>query len=77
MSKKHYPDAGIVTAVSTGFTDSHFFRDLNIVSYGYSPIVIPEEAFVSVHGNNERIGIDTFNRGVEIMTEIVTSFATQ
>lgn len=76
VSKKHYPDAGIVTSVLTGFTDSHFFRDLNIVSYGYAPIVVPEEDFVRFHGNNERIGIDTFNRGVEIMTEIVAAFAT-
>jgi acetylornithine deacetylase/succinyl-diaminopimelate desuccinylase-like protein len=76
VSKKHYPDAGIVTSVLTGFTDSHFFRDLNIVSYGYAPTVVPEEDLVRIHGNNERIGIETFNRGVEIMTEIVTSFTT-
>ncbi len=76
VTRKYYPDAGVATSVSTGFTDSHFFRDLNIVSYGYGPRVIPEEDFVRVHGNNERIGIDTFNRGVEIMTEIVAAFAT-
>ena len=76
VSKTYYPDAGIVTSVSTGFTDSHFFRDLNIVSYGYAPTVVPEDDLVRLHGNNERIGIETFNRGVEIMTEIVTSFTT-
>ena len=76
VSKTYYPDAGIVTSVSTGFTDSHCFRDLNIVSYGYAPTVVPEDDLVRLHGNNERIGIETFNRGVEIMTEIVTSFTT-
>ncbi len=74
VSKKHYPNTGVVAAVAAGFTDSHFFRDLGIISYGYAPILIPEEDARSVHGNNERIGIDTFNRGVEMMTEIVISF---
>ena len=76
VSRKYYPNTGVVAAVATGFTDSHFFRDLGIVSYGYAPILIPEEDARSVHGNNERIGIATFNRGVEMMVEIVTSFST-
>jgi acetylornithine deacetylase/succinyl-diaminopimelate desuccinylase-like protein len=77
VTRAHYPNASILTAVSTGFTDSHFFRDLGIVSYGYSPTVIPEQDLVSAHGNNERLDIDSFNRGLVIMTEIVNSFAAQ
>jgi acetylornithine deacetylase/succinyl-diaminopimelate desuccinylase-like protein len=76
VNKKHYPTAGMVPAVSTGFTDSHFFRDIGITSYGYSPLVVPEEFFQGTHGNNERIGIETFHQGVEMMTEIVRNFAT-
>jgi len=72
--KRHYPTAGLVTSVTGGFTDSHFFRDLGIVSYGFSPVIVPAAAAGSVHGNNERIGIDTFNEGVEIMTEVVREF---
>jgi acetylornithine deacetylase/succinyl-diaminopimelate desuccinylase-like protein len=75
ISEKHYPDAGVVAAVAPGFTDSHFFRDLGIVSYGYAPIVVPEEDIRSVHGNNERIVIATFRRGVDMMTETVAAFA--
>jgi len=77
VSRRHYPDAGIVTAVTSGFTDSHFFRDIGIVSYGFSPVMIEEGDARTVHGNNERIPIATFDRGVEIMTEIVRTFATQ
>ena len=77
VSKKHYPNAGVIAAVQAGFTDSHFFRDLGIISYGYGPYVIPEEDLGSVHGNNERIGIDTFNQGIEMMIEVVTSFTSQ
>ena len=77
VSEKHYPGAGVVAAVAGVFTDSHFFRDLGIVSYGYNPSVIPEEALISIHGNNERIGIDSFNQGVEMLIEIVKSFTFQ
>ncbi len=41
-------------AVSTGFTDSHFFRDRGIASYGYAPFLMPQADESGVHGNNER-----------------------
>jgi len=72
--RKHYPAAGIVAAVQGGFTDSHYFRERGIVSYGFGPFVIPSAAIASVHGNNERIAIDTFERGVEMMTEVIAAF---
>ena len=72
--RRHYPNAGLVASVTSGFTDSHFFRDLGIASYGFSPVIVPQAAAGSVHGNNERIGIDTFDEGVEIMTELVRDF---
>lgn len=75
VSLTHYPQAGVVGAVLSGFTDSHFFRDLGITSYGYSPIVVPEAYVRSVHGNNERVGVDSFKKGIEMMTEIVREFS--
>ncbi len=74
VTKRHYSVTKVIPAVSTGFTDSHFFRDIGITSYGYSPLVIRKDHLAGVHGNNERIGIDTFERGVEMMTEIVSRF---
>ena len=74
--RRHYPGAGIAPGVTSGFTDSHFFRDIDIESYGYSPSVRTTAQGSSVHGNNERIGVETFERGVEIMVETVTRFVT-
>ena len=54
----------IVPAVATGFTDSHFTRDLGIASYGFDPIVVPEYEFTRIHGNDERVNIAAFKRGV-------------
>jgi acetylornithine deacetylase/succinyl-diaminopimelate desuccinylase-like protein len=75
-TREHFPTAGIAPAVSTGFTDSHFLRDIGIASYGYIPSLRTEAQSAGVHGNNERIGIDAFKQGVRIMTEIVDAFAT-
>jgi len=70
------PDARVIPGVSSGFTDSHFFRDLGIASYGFSAFVIPPGDRRGVHGNNERIGVDTLVRGTEFMIELVDRFAT-
>ena len=75
--RQHYPEAVVFPGVSTGFTDSHFFRDLGIVSYGFLPAVIPEQDITRAHGNDERIGIETFSKGVRIMSEVVQAFAVQ
>jgi hypothetical protein len=48
-----------------------------ITSYGYNPSVSPVAAAISVHGNNERIGIDAFNQGVDLMIETVDTFVTR
>jgi len=74
-SREHYPGAGVLPAVSTGFTDSHFFREIGIASYGYGPFLLPEATLGSVHGNNERIVIENFHKGVALMREIVAEFA--
>ncbi len=72
---QHHPAAPIVPTVAGGFTDSHFFRERGIASYGFAPFVIPEQDLGGIHGNDERIGIATFEQGVAIMTEIVRRFA--
>jgi acetylornithine deacetylase/succinyl-diaminopimelate desuccinylase-like protein len=72
---RHFPDANIAPAVSTGFTDSHFFRDLGIACYGFAPILIPEEDESGVHGNNERISVENVRRGTAMMLEIVQAVA--
>lgn len=74
IARRHYPQSIVVPAVQTIFTDSHFFRDMGIVSYGFDPSVSSEEVLGSIHGNNERIEIEAFNRGVRMMIEIVESF---
>jgi len=71
VTQEHHPEAAVIPSVSTGFTDSHFFRDLGIASYGYSPFVVPEEHASGVHGNDERISVENVRRGTEMMWQIL------
>ena len=71
---KKYPEAKIIPGVTTGFTDSHFFRDIGINSYGYAPFVLRPGEGSGVHGNDERIGIETLKEGTRLMIDLLQDF---
>lgn len=71
VTRQHFPQATIIPSVSTGFTDSHFFRDLGIPSYGYAPFLIPSDQEGGVHGNNERMSEANIRRGTQVMLDVV------
>ena len=77
VTKRRYPDALITYPVQAGFTDCHYFRDLGIHSYGFSPFVgAPRELGGGVHGNDERIGKQAFVEGVRFFYEVIAQLAT-
>jgi acetylornithine deacetylase/succinyl-diaminopimelate desuccinylase-like protein len=61
--------------VDAGFTDSHFFREREITSYGFGPFPMKQEDLARVHGNDERIPVNAFTGGVRLMWEIVYDFS--
>jgi acetylornithine deacetylase/succinyl-diaminopimelate desuccinylase-like protein len=70
-----FPGASFVPQVQGGFTDSHFFRDLDIVSYGYSATATPDEDRGGLHGNDERVTVEDVRRGVAMTLAILERFA--
>ena len=68
------PNALFVPTVLAGFTDSHFFRDLGIVSYGFSPFLMQSPDYSGVHGNDERIPVTAMKEGTQLLYRIVRSF---
>jgi acetylornithine deacetylase/succinyl-diaminopimelate desuccinylase-like protein len=68
------PSAKFAPTVLAGFTDSHFFRDLGISCYGFSPFLITGSDFAGVHGNDERISIEAVRNGTKLLYQIVRSF---
>lgn len=75
VTLEEFPDAGFVPQVVGGFTDSHFFRDLGITSYGYAATATPSEDSGGVHGNDERVTEENVRRGVAMTLEILERFA--
>ena len=71
-----YPGTPVIPGVAAGFTDSHFFRDLGIVSYGYSPVFLAPAELGSIHGNNERISVEQMQRGATSFTQLLREFTT-
>ncbi len=71
-----FPGAQFVPQVQGGFTDSHFFRDMGIVSYGYEATATPQKDEGGVHGNDERVTEENVRRGVKMTIDIVRRFAT-
>ncbi|NNF12304.1 MAG: M20/M25/M40 family metallo-hydrolase [Gemmatimonadetes bacterium] len=75
VTLEEFPEAGFVPQVVGGFTDSHFFRDLGITSYGYTATATPSEDAGGVHGNDERVTEENVRRGVELTLAILERFA--
>jgi acetylornithine deacetylase/succinyl-diaminopimelate desuccinylase-like protein len=73
----HFDAPVVIPGVATGFTDSHFFRDLGIVSYGFGPFVVPAGDRRGVHGNDERVSVANMELGTRIMIDLLERFATR
>jgi acetylornithine deacetylase/succinyl-diaminopimelate desuccinylase-like protein len=69
---ENHGGAVVRPSVSTGFTDSHFTRDAGIDSYGFDPVIVDESDGNRVHGNDERISVEAFRRGVRDMHAIIS-----
>jgi acetylornithine deacetylase/succinyl-diaminopimelate desuccinylase-like protein len=73
VTAERHPGSRVMPSVATGFTDSHFTRDLGIASYGFDPIVVPEAEFSKIHGNDERVNVAAFKRGIGDFLAIIST----
>jgi acetylornithine deacetylase/succinyl-diaminopimelate desuccinylase-like protein len=64
VTAERHPGSRVMPGVQTGFTDSHFTRDLGIASYGFDPMIVPQSEHDGFHGNDERVNVEAFKRGV-------------
>ncbi|HWN58737.1 MAG TPA: M20/M25/M40 family metallo-hydrolase [Methylomirabilota bacterium] len=67
----------VVPSMMIGFTDSHYFRQKKIVSYGFITIEVSSAEAKGVHGVNERIGIKELTEGIQRMVELLKIFGSQ
>lgn len=72
---RRYPNALVTTPMLSGFTDSHYFRRMGIVSYGIQPFVVSERESRGVHGNDERISVQNVEFGTRFLFDVLRSVA--
>jgi len=68
---RHTPDAVVAPSLLVGSSDSRFFRDKGIVTYGFFPAYFPMDDFTMIHGIDEKISVENLLTGTELMTELV------
>ena len=67
--------APVVPYMSPGGTDSQELRARGIVAYGLLPFPIEEEDLRTMHANDEKIALDSFIRGNEMLYRVVVEAA--
>jgi acetylornithine deacetylase/succinyl-diaminopimelate desuccinylase-like protein len=75
VAGQQFPGAPVLPYMSTGTTDSAWLRLRSVQTYGLNPFPLTEEDALRIHGNDERISLDSFRKGVEFLYAIVTDFA--
>lgn len=71
LARQHDPGALVTTPMLSGYTDSHFFRELGIVSYGLDPVKTTDAEDRGVHGNDERVSLENLTFGTRFTTELL------
>ncbi|MGH7780145.1 MAG: M20/M25/M40 family metallo-hydrolase [Candidatus Binataceae bacterium] len=66
--------AQVVPTMISGFTDSHYFRQKNLIAYGFMPISVTSDEAHGVHGVNERISVKELGAGIKRMVQLLELF---
>lgn len=74
-AQREFPGAAVVPYMSTGATDSMPLRMRNVQAYGLLPFPLTQEDEARMHGDDERIPLDSFRKGLEFLLQVVSDFA--
>ncbi len=70
LSEEFWPGVPVIPTMSSGATDSRFLRNAGIPSYGHTGFLRDVDD-VRAHGQDERLGVETFHTGVEYLYQLV------
>jgi acetylornithine deacetylase/succinyl-diaminopimelate desuccinylase-like protein len=68
---EYFPKALVAPSLLFGASDSRFFRDRGITSYGVCPALINLDDIKTVHGIDEKISEENMVKGTEVYAAIV------
>ena len=72
---REFPGSIAVPMMSTGATDSAPLRLRSVQAYGLLPFPLDEEDLKRMHGDNERIPVASFQKGISFLYQVVSTFA--
>jgi len=75
VAGQKFPGAVTVPDMSARATDSWPLRMRSVQTYGLLPFPLTEDDLLRMHGDNERIPLDSFAKGVDFLYSIVNDFA--
>jgi acetylornithine deacetylase/succinyl-diaminopimelate desuccinylase-like protein len=61
---KDFKGMGLAPSMTSAVTDSRFLRAHGVPTYGFIPMVLTPDDERTIHGVDERLSIENFNRGI-------------
>jgi len=71
---RKYDKASVVPTMVIGFTDSRYFRRRDVVSYGFTPLDLPQSESHGIHGIDERLSVKELGAALKRMTMLLEIF---
>jgi len=75
VASQEFSGVPVLPFQSTWATDSSQLRLHNVQAYGLVPFPLTEEDLKRMHGDDERIPLAAFNKGIDVLARIVAEFA--
>jgi len=75
ITPQDFSGAIAIPFLSTGATDSASLRLHKVQAYGLEPFPLTESDDARMHGDDERIPVDSFRKGVMFLYHVVSDFA--
>ncbi len=75
VSAQEFGGAPVVPFMSTGATDSSQLRLHSVQAYGLRPFPLTEEDDRRMHGDEERLPVASFAKGIDLTVRIVAEFS--
>jgi acetylornithine deacetylase/succinyl-diaminopimelate desuccinylase-like protein len=74
ITSEMWPGVPVIALMSTGASDSRYFRQAGIPAYGVSGIFVDVDD-IRAHGRDERLGVKQFYEGYEFLWRLVTALS--
>ncbi|MBW1930465.1 MAG: M20/M25/M40 family metallo-hydrolase [Deltaproteobacteria bacterium] len=72
----HFPQAIVTPSLLFGSSDSRFFRDRGVPTYGVCPILVTMDDARMLHGIDEKISVENLTAGTMVFTDLVRRLVT-